>query len=255
MRDRRKQAPSAVPVLLSGLAALALVAVTVPARADAITQGFEGVAGTNFTLSAGATTVTSPVHSGSQAIELSVTNTGDDAEVDTNVSAAGLTLGQILSANYWVYSDFLNQATQPLVPYLYFKTQTPHGNAYVVMWNPGDTGTHPAQNTWTNITIDPATTLFHVAADTTGLTTAQANNTTLASLSALDYEAGTTWGDLPVLAADIELGQEGNSNVSYQYEVDDLTINRVPEPASLSLFGVGLIGLLGFTSLRRRKPA
>jgi hypothetical protein len=117
------------------------------------------------------------------------------------------------------------------------------------MFNPPDMGINLASSTWTDITVNPDTTPFHVANDTTGIP--NPNDVTLAELSAMSYSAGTTWGSLPINLAAIEVGQEGDA-LSSEYYVDDLTIDAtVPEPASMALLGVGLLGL-GFIRQRRR---
>jgi hypothetical protein len=220
------------------------------ANADTIIQGFEGG---GFTLSgtagSSATISTSPVHSGVQAVNLSGPGTGD-AEVDVNVSSASLTLGNITSGNYWVN---LISGTNANAPYIYFPVTTPGGTAYVVMFNPHDMGIDLTTGVWTDISIDPNTTAFHVEGDTTGI--ADPGGLTLAELVSSDYSAGVTWGSFAVNQADIEMGQEGDASPS-NYNVDDLTlVGTVPEPASMALLGSGLFGLGVIRRRRGRKLA
>ncbi len=237
-------------LLMLSIAAATTLVFGSEAYADTITQDFEGG---GFTLSgSGGSTASisnSPVHSGVQAVNLAGPGTGD-AEVDVNVSSAGLTLGTIASGNYWVN---LISGTNANAPYIYFPVATPGGESYVVMFNPHDIGIVLQTGVWTDIQIDPNTTTFHVAGVTTGI--ADPNALTLAELASTDYSAGVTWGSFAVNQADIEMGQEGDATVS-DYNVDDLTLaSSVPEPASMALLGSGLFGLGVIRRRRRQKRA
>jgi hypothetical protein len=120
------------------------------------------------------------------------------------------------------------------------------------MWDPASIGIFPTPNTWTNIAIDPNTTLFHVEGDTTGI--ANPNFTTLAAISS-SLDGGVLWGTFSVDFVRIGLGLEGPDGQPYNYFVDDLTINSAaatPLPAALPLFATGLAGL-GWLARRRRK--
>ena len=49
------------------------------------------------------------------------------------------------------------------------------------------------------------------------------------------------------------IGIEDGSSPSYGNEIADVSLDQVPEPATLALFGAGLLGFTGFAAMRRRK--
>jgi len=212
------------------------------AYAGTIAQGFEDGGFTFYAqyLSDTATLATSPspVYAGTYSANIGVSSGQDDAEVDISVAGNGLTLGNLTSANYWVY---LASGSNTNAPYICFPIATPGGEAYVLMFNPPDIGIDLSADEWTNIQINPNTTSFHIFGVDTGI--ADPNNVTLAEIAASDYSPGVTWGSFAINYADIEVGQEGDTLAS-NYYVDNLTItDSVPEPAPMAVLGVGLLGL------------
>lgn len=168
------------------------------ANAATITEGFEGSSYDLATQGAGSAALsTTTVHSGLQSLNLSLTTGTDYARV--RLGESGLTLGAITGANYWVNRASGTEAAPNKAPYVLFSISCPgcgNDSTLAVMWNPPDIGIDPPLNTWTDITVDPNTTLFHVEGDTTGLATPA--TMTLASLSSSFYSPGVTWGSFSV---------------------------------------------------------
>ena len=229
------------------------------AHAATITEGFEGSSYDVATTGNGAATLSSSqVHSGSQSLNMSLTTGSDYARV--KLGESGLTLGQITGANYWVYNNGadITGNTGAAVPYVIFSincnTCGGNDNTLAVMWDPASLGIYPTPNTWTNIVVDPNTTLFHVEGDTAGI--ANASHTTLAAISN-SLDGGDLWGSFSVDFVRIGFGQEGNDGKASNFFVDDLTIDAAsttPLPAALPMFASGL-GALGFLGCRRKKKA
>jgi hypothetical protein len=244
----------------AGIVALmgAALLLSTQANAASITEGFEGSSYDLFTSGGGSAGLsTTTVHTGSQSLDLSLTTGTDYARV--KLSESGLTLGAISGADYWVDRTSGTAANPNKAPYILLSISCPgcgSDGTLAVMWNPPDIGIYPPLNTWTDIVIDPNTTLFHVEGDTTGLATP--TTMTLASLSSSLYSPGVTWGNFAVEFVRIGFGQEGPDGIPGNYFVDDLTINTAnatPLPAALPLFatGLGAFGLLGWR--RKRKAA
>ncbi len=226
-----------------------------PVSAASITEGFEGSSYNLFTSGGGSAGLsTTTVHSGTQSLNLGLTTGTDYARV--KLSESGLTLGAITGADYWVNGS--SGAVTNKVPYLLLSISCPgcgNDSTLAVMWNPPDIGIVPPNNVWSDIVIDPNTTLFHVEGDTTGLATP--TTMTLASLSSSQYSAGVFWGSFAVDFVRIGFGQEGPDGIPGNYFVDDLTINTAsatPLPAALPLFASG-IGAMGFIGWRRKRKA
>jgi hypothetical protein len=237
-----------------GIAAFIGAALLLTTQADAtvLTEGFEGSGYDISTVGGGsASIVNTPVHSGAQSLNLGLTTGSDYARV--KLSESGLTLGSITSADFWVYgtSANTNQA-----PYLLLSLACPGcatDTTLAVMWNPHDIGINPAPNTWTDIVIDPNTTLFHVEGNQTGLGL-HPDMMTLASLSASEYSPGVTWGSFFVDFARIGLGQASNDHIAYNYFVDDLSITTAaatPETSTWAMLLLGFAGV-GFMAYRRK---
>jgi hypothetical protein len=236
---------SAGIVVLMGAALL----LSAQANAATITEGFEG-SSYDFYATPGATAAlsTTTVHSGSQSVFLSIPTGPDYARVA--LPESGFTLQQITSADFWANRASTNSG---LSPYLIIGLNCPTclggayaGNDIIAIMNVA--GGLP-QNTWTDLTIDPNTTSFHLYNNDTS--TNIILNTTLAALYA-------DWGIADVAYTKIGFGlaggPEGGTNSFY---VDDLTINTAsatPLPAALPLFasGLGALGLLGW---RRKRKA
>jgi hypothetical protein len=243
---------------LAGAAILFTLSLTAQSSmAGTITEGFEGGSYNLSGQGGGLATVstTAPVHSGSQALDLSVPTASDYARVKLDVTSSGLTLGAITSADYWV--NLMSAKGSNMVPYIIFSIDTPSGgpdDTLAVMWNPHDIGINPAAGVWSDIVVNRDTTLFHVEGDTTGLVNPTLE--TLDSLSASLYSPGVFWGDFAVDFVRIGLGSAGDDQLLYSYHVDDVSITAadvgVPEPATLALFGAGIAGV---GALRRRRKA
>jgi hypothetical protein len=237
-----------------GIAAFLGAALLLTTHADAavLTEGIEG-SGSGydlFTQAAGsANIVNTTVHSGAQSLNLGLNTGSDYARV--KLSESGLTLGSIMSADFWVYGT----QGSAQAPYLLLSLACPGcgtDTTLAVMWNPSDIGMTPALNTWTDIVIDRNTTLFHVEGDHTGL--AIPTNMTLASLSSSEYSPGVLWGSFSVDFARIGLGQAGDDGTHYKYFVDDLSITTAaatPEPSTWGMLILGFAGI-GFMAHRRK---
>src|SRR5665213_1084256 len=157
-------------------AALAVAALlhSQQSQATVITEGFEGSSYDLSTQGGGSAAVSSTqVHSGTQSLDMSLTTGSDYARV--KLGESGLTLGQITGANFWVYNAGANidGNTGAAVPYVIFSincnTCGGNDNTLAVMWDPASIGIFPTPNTWTNIVVDPNSTLFHVEGDSTGI--------------------------------------------------------------------------------------
>ncbi len=231
------------------------------ANAASINEGFEG-GSYNLSTQGGASAAlsTATVHSGSQSLNMSLTTGSDYARV--KLGESGITLGQITGADYWVYNAGSNIAgnTGAAVPYAIFSINCNscggNDNTLAVMWDPASLGVYPAPNTWTDIVVDPNTTLFHVEGYNTGI--ANPSGTTLAAISS-SLDGGVPWGSFSVDFVRIGLGLEGNDGTPYNYFVDDLTINSAsatPLPAALPMFvsGLGALGLFGWPRKRKVAP-
>lgn len=235
-----------------GLAGVAAIFVSTQAHATSVTEGFEGSSYDLFTTS-GADTAeisTAQQHSGSQSLYLSLPTGSDYARV--KLPQSGFTLSGITSADYWVDRVSANTSHYE-APYLIVGLNCPtcgygSDDIIAIMWNPGDIGIFPPLNQWSDISVDPSSTLFHLYDNTTGT-----NLLTDVTLDDLDG----VWGDATVSYVDIALGLGGSDGVTASYYVDDLTLNvaNTPLPAALPLFasGAGVFGMLGWRTRRKRK--
>ena len=232
---------------------VATMALAGGASAAIYTEGFEGPA-SSYNLTSNATIVTDPVHRGNQSLQLSLVSSSDYARVRLDTSSLNMTLGQIMSADYWVQKT-IPKAEQ--APYLLFSLEIPgqpDDSTLAVMYN------NPGVNAvgWQDVSIN-TTQLFHVEGDTQGL--ANPSSITLADLSASTFSSGVTWGSFLVNYVRIGYGAGGDDGIAQTAYVDDLTINysngsaTVPEPATMIVWSLlGGIGL-AFGYWRRNRAA
>ena len=72
----------------------------------------------------------------------------------------------------------------------------------------------------------------------------------LSSIYNVSYN-GTTLGNMPIYEVGVEIGDWNvPDTISASVEIDSITTNPVPEPASLLMFGTGILGLVG--AMRRK---
>ncbi|HEY1599388.1 MAG TPA: hypothetical protein VGG64_07285 [Pirellulales bacterium] len=230
--------------------------VAATASADiSITDGFENPNGYDLAASGGGSASIrpspDPAYAGDQSLRLSLGSASDYARVKLDISSSNITLGQITSADYFV--DRLPTSSDQL-PYLILSINTPGSggdSTLAVMYN------DPASitpNTWTDLTVDPNQTLFHIEGDTSGLLTP--SSMTLAQLDGSDYSPGMSWGSFSVNFVRIGYGSAGDDETPTTAYVDNLTINAaspvVPEPSTIVVWS-GLIILGSVAHCRRRR--
>lgn len=120
-------------------------------------------------------------------------------------------------------------------------------DALVIAFIPGPYAT----DTWFTTGLD-ASTNVHVVGNRAGLGVNDFSSSSggglLSALDATSTGSGL-WGDLNLLRVYVEIGSWPGVN-TYNSYVDNLTVSEVPEPLTLSLFGVGFAGM---AALRRRK--
>jgi hypothetical protein len=182
-------------------------------------------------------------YNGNQSVLLPMSSETDTPLV--RVVPTGVTLGQ-LSGNFEAYVPNTSGAIN--MPYMYFGVDTnpngvwgDSGMSLIIAYS---TGTAIA-NTWVQGGLDSST-LVHVEDSRGNLadgTFSMSSPDTLADLCSQTLADGTSWGDLQVMRVYVAAGDwPGVSD--YTGYVDDLTLTTAPEPATMSLLGLGLLGLL-----------
>jgi hypothetical protein len=217
-------------------------------------EGFEGSGPFDFYADPGSLSgvTTAQAYGGTQSAEFSL----DAAPFaytrfkSVDISSYGYTLNDI-QASDWVKRTL---GRTDLSPYLLFTVATPNtplgSETMVIQFSMAAI----SDNVWTENAIDRNTTTFHVsgngAFDRTGLTpgtfSSSGTQGTLDALSAITYSGSTTWGDMPVTAVRVGVGQ-WDASQAYTAYVDNL--NVTPEPATLSFLALGGVAAL----VRRRK--
>jgi hypothetical protein len=215
-----------------------------------VSVDFESAPGSGYDLYYGATRTTDQALSPTHSVQLSLPAVGSDQQL-VRIIPSGFKLGNIKGS----FSAYL-PAGGTLAPYMEFGVDTNHNNS----WGPGDSlviafiGGPFSTATWFQTGLDPST-LVHVVDARPGLTpgTYDAGGTqnTLASLASIPLGdlSGQNWGDLSVLRVYVGDGAWPGIT-SFNSYVDNVLIDQIPEPTTMTLLGAGLVGL---AAARRRR--
>ncbi len=195
------------------VAVIGLTFVSVQTEANVLqNSGFEegDLSGWN-TWDVSGSAVTSPIHSGSYALDEVLVSGKANGGYLQNLIDQGMSTGDPLYGNVWIKTDALSNA-----------------NAYLKV--------EFLDDSW-NVTGDPLQ---------SSLITGTTDWTEVSVFGSIP--ANTTKANYILMLSSDGSGYTGNAYFDDAYA----DINPVPEPASLVLFGTGLMGLLGLSKRKKR---